>query len=1474
MSKKWLNPPLSLQPRVVSTAPSDEEGANVILSNNSGHQIVISPSLFSVRDSSLDGAQYATAGPVHDGMLDLPSAVPFQEAITPALPSAEFPSSVRGFASPPVTSSTMNFGTSPSSIVASYLPSTPVDRRLSTQSSDRPMLPVSADVAASGATGANLHRTSSQYSTTTIDSSDPHFPLDITQFPRPPLSETSSAEPSPTARGFTSPAYAAFLRKTTRLNPPASPLYEVSEPSTSRPLTPVAGNVSYRYPFATSDHHSVSPFGIRIEDEAQTTNFDDGATATASLHVPPSPALTPSNRGSYNSHLTVASQGSSTRHSLAETFGQNSPQPSPAWDQVLTVVKPDWNSSDPAIQPHIPVSPEPSSLSTKAAVGTSTTGRTDNSLVAPTQPSGSFLSPMSGESSSDVYSAIGRMDFPRPPSDQMSSGEASSPVTPGPPRSPWVTGVTLKSLSRRGSANSRRRHEDSPLKPLSPVAPPLPIRVVDMSNQPSSSGHAGPTEMVSPVDPPVEFTYPSGAKESAVSHQEALSVEQRSSKLSVEAPSYDRRLSDLVRGMVPAPRESVVSAATITTDSDRSSVDGAVVGVARTASLSARAKALLTRGPSIGHASQDTAIPYLVPSPLPSAALTEDSATLGQSNPDSVAPLKLRTVDIRNDYLSAISPLHPPPPIKDMAVFPESVRSGSFDDVGSQLSLQRYPTNDIPHSAVPLNQSTPFQNQFPTSVVPTSFRSLQPNFASDSSESPRSRSPSKRRSNRSSVMSSLTRASSRAAKAMSFFRRKPLPPLPTTLPNDSKEKKYPNPDENMSAPDPAVRAAVMDQYLAAGDLPYKSPVTSPTTAQVHGPVIQQDAQRRSIHSVLSSLSDRARANHRRARSAGFAQIPDSKLEANLPRKSRPSSFVATKRRRLVIAFLFLCVCAVGIAAGVIFGRPQPKSDNAPICEDGAMTGASCQINATCVCTSKVAGRCSPVAQGLLDLLPSVNQLFNINATEDNLALTLWDLQGQPASSCASQAVLVDVAPALNQTTSPNRTEWARAAILYNLLQTVDLDSTARLRKSVSQADFSKLPGNDGPVTGDSLRIVFESSGFMFDFASMSFLPGAVEWKEDSGVNQTQAGRVGFVADRALDRMYSFSSASSVQRSTALARYWAAVLQLPESDLGKFTTALANSPVLLPFNTFSSAIVNFLNSTTDNQGISLPAPVACLTSVQSAGRNNTNIVEQNAYGLEPLGSAPTDLQAECFPNRPVYGVLDPLRLRRPFSDNRNSMRIPAAQLIASAAPRVVLHTGEQLVGLAGSRDEGVATQRTLSTTEADPRNYGTMTHLNHVALSYLQSFSSPSLAAEAARYILTATDGSAPPNAGDALFDQTNGFANLPVIEVAVFGTILPDDIDVFHADFGTPNGTLFFGSKDGDTFRQWALRKDEDVILWSESASASQAVHESRRRDTSFESIWDQATALIEAAAAVGRGTGAPEIRQIVKALEDAHLFT
>jgi hypothetical protein len=322
------------------------------------------------------------------------------------------------------------------------------------------------------------------------------------------------------------------------------------------------------------------------------------------------------------------------------------------------------------------------------------------------------------------------------------------------------------------------------------------------------------------------------------------------------------------------------------------------------------------------------------------------------------------------------------------------------------------------------------------------------------------------------------------------------------------------------------------------------------------------------------------------------------------------------------------------------------------------------------------------------------------------------------------------------------------------------------------------------------------------------------------------------------------------------------------------SALSIAPVILPFDTSSNEVVSFLANTTNNQGISLPAPVACLPDVPQQGRNNLDLIEQNAFGLPPLSTPPSTLVSNCFPDRPLYGVLDLLRLRRPFDDDRAGMRIPSAQLIADAAPRVVLHSGEQLVGLTSLSDNGTATRNNFTVTNADPREYGTLQHLNHIALSWLQAFSNLTLATLAAQFILDVNNSTAPPPDGSTLFNQTDGLANFPVIEVSVFGSVLPTDIEAFHADFGAPNNTLFFGSRSGDIFRHWALRNDSSVILWSNSSTAAHIVEEHTATDTAFETIWSQASDLISAAAAVGRGTGSLDIETIVSALQEAHLFS
>ena len=168
-----------------------------------------------------------------------------------------------------------------------------------------------------------------------------------------------------------------------------------------------------------------------------------------------------------------------------------------------------------------------------------------------------------------------------------------------------------------------------------------------------------------------------------------------------------------------------------------------------------------------------------------------------------------------------------------------------------------------------------------------------------------------------------------------------------------------------------------------------------------------------------------------------------------------------------------------------------------------------------------------MAQSLIELIPTANAVFELNLTSNSLALQLSDLQGQPVGGCAAQAVLVDVSPALDQTTSPRRTEWARTAILYNLLRTYDLSGTEALRSSIAESDCGSLP--DVPIDTSPDNLTFAASGFEVDVAAMTFSVKSMSWVNISAADATQVQRVGLFAGHALDRMYSYASGKDTSR---------------------------------------------------------------------------------------------------------------------------------------------------------------------------------------------------------------------------------------------------------------------------------------------------------------------------------------------------------
>jgi hypothetical protein len=190
---------------------------------------------------------------------------------------------------------------------------------------------------------------------------------------------------------------------------------------------------------------------------------------------------------------------------------------------------------------------------------------------------------------------------------------------------------------------------------------------------------------------------------------------------------------------------------------------------------------------------------------------------------------------------------------------------------------------------------------------------------------------------------------------------------------------------------------------------------------------------------------------------------------------------------------------------------------------------------TCVCTSNVSGRCDAVARTIVDLVPRMNTLFSVNFTASNVSLTLWDLLGDPLQDCSKQALLIDVAPGLAAASSPNRTEFSRAAILYSLMETESLNITTQLRSFVAKADFSKLAGQDGPVLDDgkAVGLISGADGFLYNFASMTLRPPSVSWKANSQATGNQISRVNSIVDSVLDRMYSFSTGTFVWTALTL-----------------------------------------------------------------------------------------------------------------------------------------------------------------------------------------------------------------------------------------------------------------------------------------------------------------------------------------------------
>ncbi|KDQ63650.1 hypothetical protein JAAARDRAFT_53842 [Jaapia argillacea MUCL 33604] len=651
-----------------------------------------------------------------------------------------------------------------------------------------------------------------------------------------------------------------------------------------------------------------------------------------------------------------------------------------------------------------------------------------------------------------------------------------------------------------------------------------------------------------------------------------------------------------------------------------------------------------------------------------------------------------------------------------------------------------------------------------------------------------------------------------------------LPGLPQQF--AIQEMDYRRMEDSMHLPELVSRAGALSNMLDSGRLPYHSSTSLPLSNHDYNDIkgYPLSPSPVDISSVGSTHHTTADGNVINAWNPTNSGSESTQHNPTTSAKATPTPFF--KRRRVIITLIIATVLVIaGIIAGVVVARKE--GDSTPVCGVN-ITGAACTLDAACVCTTTLPGRCDQLAQSLLLLLPTLNSAFDVNYTANSLSTAVWEAQGAlVGSNCAPQALLIDVAPGLDAGGSPNRTSWAQSALLWNLVESQDLSAVSQLRHFVKTAPWDKIGSVDGPISDPSSKFSISVSGYIFDFATQTVTQPNVSFTSDGQPSNAQIAEVGDTARTALDRMYSFALASSTQRQNALQNYWQGILQQQPKDLSRFVSAVSASPLLIPFDAVSSPgghpLSSLLTSSTTSP---FPPPLACYPGLSTAQMQRLSTLEESVFGLSAPSSA-SQFATSCFPDRPIYGVLDVLRLRLPFSDARSGAAKQAAVLSRAVSPRAIVYSGEVVSGLPGASNPPPITASTV-----DPRQYGTMNHLNHVLLNYLSSIGNVSTATALVEYILNSS--AVPPSNTSALFTS---MSSLPALEVAIFGTITPADLSGVLSSFSTPSSTLFFGSDQASALRTWAISASQ-TISWTELSTSPEVVHDSSFDDSTFNSVW------------------------------------